>query len=144
MGAARRKDFHLSRSHRDFGFSGCVDRDAIDTFIRRSYGNARSIDGNTGTGKTDLAFNEFGLISPGRRLHEAYLGVTSEPERIAGIELDICPRIQARCDAVIGQQRGIDESCDLLWRVAMANGNLPGYSLDVDLRIGGGKAQKQR
>jgi len=125
LGAARRKDFHLSCSYRDFGFSGCVHRDAIDPLIRRLYGNTRRIDSYARTGKTDLAFDELRLISPGCRLHESYLSVTPEPECVGGIELDIYSGIWARCDAVVRLQRRIDEARDLRSGVAAANGNLP-------------------
>jgi len=144
LGAARRKDFYFSRSYRDLGFSGCVDRDAINPLIRRLYGNTRRIDGNARTGKTDLAFDELRRVPPRCRLHESYLGVTSEPECVGGIELDVHTGIWAGCDAVIGLQRRIDEACDLLSGVAAANGNLALYSPDLRLRIGGGNAQKQR
>jgi len=141
LGAARRKDFYFSRSYRDLGFSGCVDLDAINPLIRRLYGNTRRIDSYARTGKTDLAFDELRLISPGWRLHESYFGVTSEPECVGGIELDIYSGIWARCDAVIGLQRRIDEACDLLSGVTAANGNFTFYGCDLGLRIGGGNAQ---
>jgi hypothetical protein len=77
-------------------------------------------------------------------LIEAYLGVTSEPKRIGGIELDICSGARARFDAVVGLQRRIDESCDLLCGVTVANGNPTFCRANVSLRISGGNCQKQR